>query len=151
MVNLAPHRICVAPMMDWSDRHYRYFMRQLAAEARVYTEMITTGALIHGDVDRHLAFSVEEHPVALQLGGSEPEELVHGARLGARFGSLGGGTTETLRNLVGRKVVEHMDLATGVHILNFLLFFVVLAAFLFRPIEGASAASPAGRSGSQRK
>ena len=73
-------------MMDWSDRHYRYFMRQLAAEARVYTEMITTGALIHGDVDRHLAFSVEEHPVALQLGGSEPEELVHGARLGARYG-----------------------------------------------------------------
>ncbi|HZS66546.1 MAG TPA: tRNA dihydrouridine(20/20a) synthase DusA [Burkholderiales bacterium] len=86
MVNLAPHRICVAPMMDWSDRHYRYFMRQLAAEARLYTEMITTGALIHGDVDRHLAFSVEEHPVALQLGGSEPEELVHGARLGARYG-----------------------------------------------------------------
>jgi tRNA-dihydrouridine synthase A len=73
-------------MMDWSDRHYRYFMRQISARARVYTEMITTGALVHGDVERHLAFSPEEHPVALQLGGSEPEDLVHGARLGERYG-----------------------------------------------------------------
>ena len=73
-------------MMDWSDRHYRYFMRQIAAQARVYTEMITTGALIHGDVDRHLAFSREEHPIALQLGGSEPEDLVQGARLGEKYG-----------------------------------------------------------------
>jgi len=73
-------------MMDWSDRHYRYFMRQICGAARVYTEMITTGALIHGDVDRHLAFSAEEHPVALQLGGSEPDDLAHGARLGARYG-----------------------------------------------------------------
>ena len=73
-------------MMDWSDRHYRYFMRQISARARVYTEMITTGALVHGDVERHLAFSAEEHPVALQLGGSEPDDLVHGARLGARYG-----------------------------------------------------------------
>jgi len=55
-------------MMDWSDRHYRYFMRQISAHARLYTEMITTGALLHGDVDRHLAFSDEEHPVGLQLG-----------------------------------------------------------------------------------
>jgi len=73
-------------MMDWSDRHYRYFMRQVAGEARVYTEMITTGALLHGDVERHLAFSNEEHPIALQLGGSEPPDLVHGARLGERYG-----------------------------------------------------------------
>src|SRR5919198_3236167 len=73
-------------MMDWSDRHYRYFMRQLAPQARVYTEMITTGALLHGDVERHLGFSAEEHPIALQLGGSEPADLVHGARLGARYG-----------------------------------------------------------------
>ena len=73
-------------MMDWSDRHYRYFMRQIAAQARVYTEMITTGALIHGDVDRHLAFRPEEHPIALQLGGSEPDDLVHGDRLGERYG-----------------------------------------------------------------
>jgi len=73
-------------MMDWSDRHYRYFMRQISAQARLYTEMITTGALIHGDVERHLAFSAAEHPVALQLGGSEPDDLVHGARLGERYG-----------------------------------------------------------------
>jgi len=73
-------------MMDWSDRHYRYFMRQISAQARLYTEMITTGALIHGDVERHLAFSAEEHPLALQLGGSEPGDLAHGARLGERYG-----------------------------------------------------------------
>jgi tRNA-dihydrouridine synthase A len=73
-------------MMDWSDRHYRFFMRQISAHARLYTEMITTGALIHGDVDRHLAFSAEEHPVALQLGGSEPDELAHCAKLGEQYG-----------------------------------------------------------------
>src|SRR5437762_2104382 len=79
-------RLYVAPMMDWSDRHYRYFMRQISAQARLYTEMITTGALVHGDVERHLAFSAEEHAVALQLGGSEPGDLVHSARLGERYG-----------------------------------------------------------------
>jgi tRNA-dihydrouridine synthase A len=73
-------------MMDWSDRHYRYFMRQISAQARLYTEMITTGALLHGDVDRHLAFSTEEHPIALQLGGSEPDELAQCAKLGERYG-----------------------------------------------------------------
>jgi tRNA-dihydrouridine synthase A len=73
-------------MMDWSDRHYRYFMRQVSAGARLYTEMITTGALIHGNVERHLAFSAEEHPVALQLGGSEPDELAQCAKLGEQYG-----------------------------------------------------------------
>jgi tRNA-dihydrouridine synthase A len=73
-------------MMDWSDRHYRYFMRQISAGARLYTEMITTGALIHGNVERHLAFSAEEHPVALQLGGSECDELAHCAKLGEQYG-----------------------------------------------------------------
>src|SRR5437870_9594843 len=73
-------------MMDWSDRHYRYFMRQISAQARLYTEMITTGALLHGDVDRHLAFSDEEHPVGLQLGGSEPADLAQCAQLGERYG-----------------------------------------------------------------
>jgi tRNA-dihydrouridine synthase A len=73
-------------MMDWSDRHYRYFMRQISASARLYTEMITTGALIHGNVERHLAFSAEEHPVALQLGGSEPDDLAHSAKLGEQYG-----------------------------------------------------------------
>src|SRR5260221_12453594 len=73
-------------MMDRPDRHYRYFMRQISAQARVYTEMITTGALIHGDVDRHLAFSTEEHPVGLQLGGSEPTDLAQSAVLAERYG-----------------------------------------------------------------
>jgi tRNA-dihydrouridine synthase A len=83
---MSPHRLCVAPMMDWSDRHYRYFMRQISAQARIYTEMITSGALLHGDVERHLAFSPEEHPVALQLGGSEPDELARCAKLGEQYG-----------------------------------------------------------------
>jgi tRNA-dihydrouridine synthase A len=73
-------------MMDWTDRHCRYFLRQVSSSVRLYTEMITTGALIHGDVPRHLEFSREEHPVALQLGGSEPEELARCARLGEQYG-----------------------------------------------------------------
>jgi len=80
------HRLCVAPMMDVTDRHCRFFLRQVSARARLYTEMITAGALIHGGVPRHLEFSEEEHPVALQLGGSEPEELAHCAKLGAQYG-----------------------------------------------------------------
>lgn len=85
-MNSLDHRLCTAPMMDWSDRHCRYFFRQLSSHAVVYTEMITAGALLHGDVQRHLAFDAAEHPVALQLGGSEPDALAHCARLGARYG-----------------------------------------------------------------
>jgi tRNA-dihydrouridine synthase A len=73
-------------MMDWSDRHCRYFFRQLAPHALVYTEMLTTGALIHGDVARHLDFDAAEHPVALQLGGSEPADLARCAKLGESWG-----------------------------------------------------------------
>ena len=73
-------------MMDVTDRHCRYFLRQVNAATRLYSEMITTGALIHGDVPRHLQFSDEEHPVALQLGGSEPDELAHCAKLGEDYG-----------------------------------------------------------------
>jgi tRNA-dihydrouridine synthase A len=80
------HRLCVAPMMDWTDRHCRSFLRQVSSSAFLYTEMITTGALLHGDVERHLAFSAEEHPVAAQLGGSEPEELAKCAALVEQFG-----------------------------------------------------------------
>jgi tRNA-dihydrouridine synthase A len=83
---LQPWRLCVAPMMDWTDRHCRYFHRLLSRRARLYTEMVTTGALLHGDVPRHLDFSAEEHPVALQLGGSEPADLAACARLGERWG-----------------------------------------------------------------
>jgi tRNA-dihydrouridine synthase A len=78
--------LAVAPMMDWTDRHCRYFLRQVSGAARLYTEMITTAALVHGDVERHLAFSPEEHPVALQLGGSEPDDLAHCATLGRQYG-----------------------------------------------------------------
>jgi tRNA-dihydrouridine synthase A len=66
-----PWRFCVAPMMDWTDRHCRYFHRKLSRHARMYTEMVTTGALRHGDVHRHLRFDRAEHPVALQIGGSD--------------------------------------------------------------------------------
>ena len=76
----------VAPMMDWTDRHCRYLHRLLSRHALLYTEMVTTGALIHGDVERHLRFHAEEHPVALQLGGSEPADLAHCARLGEQWG-----------------------------------------------------------------
>jgi len=73
-------------MMDWTDRHCRYFHRLLTRHALLYTEMVTTGALIHGDVARHLRFNAEEHPVALQLGGSEPTELAQCAKLGEQWG-----------------------------------------------------------------
>jgi tRNA-dihydrouridine synthase A len=76
----------VAPMMDWTDRHCRYFHRLLSRRALLYTEMVTTGALIHGDVARHLRYSVEEHPIALQLGGSEPSDLARCARMGEQWG-----------------------------------------------------------------
>jgi tRNA-dihydrouridine synthase A len=78
--------ISIAPMMDVTDRHCRFFLRQVNAKARLYTEMITTGALIYGDVPRHLDFNKEEHPVALQLGGSEPADLAHCAKLGEKYG-----------------------------------------------------------------
>lgn len=79
-------RVSVAPMMDWTDRHCRYFHRLLSRHALLYTEMVTTGALIHGDVPRHLRFNAEEHPLALQLGGSEPADLAHCAKLGEEWG-----------------------------------------------------------------
>ncbi len=73
-------------MLDWTDRHCRYFHRVLSRRARLYTEMVTTGALLHGDVPRHLDFDPAERPVALQLGGSDASELAHCARLGERWG-----------------------------------------------------------------
>jgi tRNA-dihydrouridine synthase A len=73
-------------MMDWTDRHCRYFHRLITRHTRLYTEMVTTGALLHGDVPRHLDFDVAEHPLALQLGGSEPEDLAACARLAQRWG-----------------------------------------------------------------
>ncbi|WP_235839983.1 tRNA dihydrouridine(20/20a) synthase DusA [Derxia lacustris] len=82
----AAHRICVAPMLDWTDRHCRQLHRLLSPRAFLYTEMVTSGALLHGDVPRHLRFDAAEHPVALQLGGSEPAELAQCAKLAADYG-----------------------------------------------------------------
>ncbi len=79
-------RFCVAPMMDWTDRHCRYFMRQLTRRTLLYTEMVTAAALTHGDPDRLLAFDPAEHPVALQVGGSDPVMLARAAQLGERAG-----------------------------------------------------------------
>jgi tRNA-dihydrouridine synthase A len=73
-------------MMDWTDRHCRYLHRLLSSHALLYTEMVTTGALIHGDVPRHLRYNAQEHPVALQLGGSEPGDLALCAKLGEQWG-----------------------------------------------------------------
>ena len=72
--------------MDWTDKHCRYFHRLLSRHALLYTEMVTTGALVHGDVPRHLRFNEQEHPVALQLGGSEPADLAHCAKVGEQWG-----------------------------------------------------------------
>jgi tRNA-dihydrouridine synthase A len=82
----AARRFCVAPMMDWTDRHCRFFHRLLTRRALIYTEMITTGAVIHGDRARLLAFDPSEHPVALQLGGCEPGALAACARIAQDFG-----------------------------------------------------------------
>lgn len=80
------HRFCVAPMIDWSDRHCRYLWRLLTKRALLYTEMITTGALLYGDAPRFLAYHDSEHPLALQLGGSEPKDLAACAKLGEQWG-----------------------------------------------------------------
>lgn len=83
---LMERRLSVAPMMDWTDRHCRYFLRLLTRHTRLYTEMVTTGAVLHGDRAPILAYHPAEHPLALQLGGSDPEELARCARIAADFG-----------------------------------------------------------------
>ncbi|MDZ4374355.1 MAG: tRNA dihydrouridine(20/20a) synthase DusA [Phenylobacterium sp.] len=85
-MTLPPHRLSVAPMMDWTDRHCRVLHRTLSSRALLYTEMLTTGAVLHGDRDRLLSYSDVEHPVALQLGGSDPADLAQAARIGADLG-----------------------------------------------------------------
>ncbi len=86
MQEMLKRRISVAPMMDWTDRHDRYFLRLISRHALLYTEMVTTGAVIHGDRQHLLGFDASEHPVALQLGGSDPADLAEAARIGADFG-----------------------------------------------------------------
>jgi tRNA-dihydrouridine synthase A len=80
------YRFSIAPMMDWTDRHCRVFHRLMTRRARLYTEMLTTGAILHGDRQRLLGFDVSEHPVALQLGGSDPRDLAAAAKIGEDFG-----------------------------------------------------------------
>src|SRR5688572_7650203 len=80
------HTFCVAPMMGWTGRHCRYFHRLLSARALLYSEMVTADAVIHGDRERLLAFNPQEHPVALQLGGSNPARLAEAAVIGADWG-----------------------------------------------------------------
>lgn len=83
---LSSHRFCIAPMMDWSDRHCRFFWRLLSEHALLYTEMVTTGALLYGQTERFLDYDASEHPVALQLGGSDPQALAACARLAEQWG-----------------------------------------------------------------
>jgi tRNA-dihydrouridine synthase A len=82
----SPYRFCIAPMMEWTDRHCRVFHRLMTCQARLYTEMITTGAILHGKRERILGFSPQEQPVALQLGGSDPADLSEAAKIGEDFG-----------------------------------------------------------------
>ncbi|MER9333999.1 tRNA dihydrouridine(20/20a) synthase DusA [Mesorhizobium sp. M0293] len=86
MLKNQDHRLAVAPMMDWTDRHCRFFHRQLTSHALLYTEMVVADAVIHGARERLLGFDVAEHPVALQLGGSDPQKLAEAARVGEAFG-----------------------------------------------------------------
>lgn len=83
---LIKRRFCVAPMLDWTDRHERYFLRLFSKHAVLYSEMVTTGALIHGERDRYLKFNKEEHPVALQLGGSDPKAMSDCAKMAEDYG-----------------------------------------------------------------
>lgn len=79
-------RVSIAPMMDWTDRYYRNFMRAITRRTLLFTEMVTTGAILHGDRERHLGFVAAEHPVAVQLGGSDPAALAESAAIAEQFG-----------------------------------------------------------------
>lgn len=109
-------RFSVAPMMDWTDRHYRYFARLISKQAILYTEMVTTGALIHGDQTRHLQYSMDEHPVALQLGGSNPQELATCAKLAEDWHyrevnlNVGCPSDRVQNNMIGACLMGHSEL-----------------------------------------
>lgn len=84
--NNIPNKISIAPMIDWTDRHFRYLMRLITRHTLLYTEMITSAAVLHGDYQRLLAYHPEEHPIALQLGGSDPHALAEAARIAEQLG-----------------------------------------------------------------
>lgn len=117
----AAHRLCVAPMMAWTDRHCRFLHRLLAPSARLYTEMLSTDALLHGDAERLLAFDPAEHPVAAQIGGSDPADLARAARLVERAGfdevnlNVGCPSARVQKGGIGACLMRHPRLvATGV-------------------------------------
>ncbi|TNC90521.1 MAG: tRNA dihydrouridine(20/20a) synthase DusA [Thalassolituus sp.] len=105
-----------APMMDWSDRHCRYFWRQLTRDSLLYTEMVTTGALIHGDRERFLAYHDAEHPIALQLGGSNPDELAQCAKFAEEWHydevnlNVGCPSDRVQNNMIGACLMAHPQL-----------------------------------------
>ncbi|MCL5040873.1 MAG: tRNA dihydrouridine(20/20a) synthase DusA [Gammaproteobacteria bacterium] len=114
-------RFCVAPMMDWSDRHYRFFARLISQHALLYTEMVTTGAVIHGDRARFLGYNAAEQPLAIQLGGSNPAELAQCAALAEQAGfaevnlNVGCPSDRVQNNLIGACLMGHPGLvAEGV-------------------------------------
>lgn len=114
--NKAFPAISVAPMMDWTDRHCRFFHRLISPSALLYTEMKTTGALIHGDKDRFLRYSEEEHPIALQLGGSDPQDLATCAKMGEEYGyneinlNCGCPSARVQKGYIGAILMAHPDL-----------------------------------------
>ncbi|WP_427901651.1 tRNA dihydrouridine(20/20a) synthase DusA [Marinobacter caseinilyticus] len=119
--NTLSRRFCVAPMMDWTTPHYRYLARLLSRHTLLYTEMVTTGALIHGDTWRFLHHNAAEYPLALQLGGSNPEELAHCAALAEQAGfsevnlNVGCPSDRVQNNMIGACLMAHPDkVAEGV-------------------------------------
>lgn len=114
-------RFCVAPMMDWTDRHYRFFARLISRHALLYTEMVTTGAVLNGDRQRLLGFSPEEQPLALQLGGSDAGELARCAAIAAELGyaevnlNAGCPSDRVQNNMIGACLMAHPErVADGV-------------------------------------
>jgi tRNA-dihydrouridine synthase A len=109
-------RFTTAPMMDWSDRHCRYFWRQLTREAVLYTEMVTTGALIHGNREGFLRYDDLEHPIALQLGGSDPAALAECARFAGQWQydevnlNVGCPSDRVQNNMIGACLMAHPQL-----------------------------------------
>lgn len=109
-------RFCTAPLMDWSDRHCRQFWRTISPNAHLYTEMVTSGAILHGDKERHLRFDPAEHTVALQLGGSDPKELAQCARIGQTFGydeinlNVGCPSDRVQNGMIGAILMRHAPL-----------------------------------------
>ena len=105
-----------APMMDWTDRHCRHFHRMISRNTLLYTEMVTTGALIHGDKERHLTYNQSEHPIALQLGGSNPQELAECAKMAQDYGydevnlNVGCPSDRVQNNMIGACLMGHPQL-----------------------------------------